>query len=171
MIEAIDEGHNQYIRTWGHPDLVKTVARIYGEKLQRKVDPMTEVIITMGALGGIMSFIMAFVNEGDEVCLFEPTYPLYLDHIRICGGKVKGVPLDFSEGTFRFDPEKLRQTLSEKTKLFIFNNPNNPAGKCFTREEIEQISKVLEEFPHILVLSDEVYEHLTFDDRQHVFFA
>lgn len=136
-MEAIDEGHNQYIRSWGHLELVNAIARIYGKKLGRELDPLNEVMVTQGANGGLNSFIMAFVNEGDEIAMFEPSFPMYFDHIRIAGGVVKTVPLEFKEDTWKFDPENLRKALSDKTTVFIFNNPNNPTGKCFTREEIE----------------------------------
>jgi aspartate/methionine/tyrosine aminotransferase len=132
---------------------------------------MTEVIITSGANGGLNAFILAIVNDGDEVVLFEPTYPLYLDHVRMANGVIKPVPLEYKDNEWKYDPEVLRKTFSDKTKLFIFNNPNNPAGKRFSREEIEEISKILEEFPHVFVISDEVYDFLTFDDKEHLHFA
>lgn len=98
MMNAIDEGFNQYIRTFGHPELVKKIAEIYGKKLNRKLDPMNEVLVTQGANGALFSFIMAFINEGDEIVMFEPCFPLYLDHVRIAGGVIKPVPLEYSAG-------------------------------------------------------------------------
>ena len=96
---------------------------------------------------------------------------MYFDHARMRDAIIKPVPLEFNGTTWTFNPETLRQTLSSKTKLLIFNNPNNPTGKCFTREELETITKILEEFPHVFVLSDEVYDFLTFDKREHILFA
>jgi len=98
MISAIDGGFNQYCRSFGHPTFVKAIADTYGERyfnkaLGRKVDPMTEVLVTAGANGALNCFIAAFVNEGDEIVAFEPMFPLYLDHTELAGGKCIGVSL------------------------------------------------------------------------------
>ena len=79
-MKAIDDGHNQYCRTFGHPMLVQAIADRYSQKLGRNIDPMSEILVTMGANGALTSYIQAFVNPGDEVVLFEPTFPMYLDH-------------------------------------------------------------------------------------------
>lgn len=114
---------------------------------------------------------MALVEPGDEVIVFEPCFPMYIDHVRLANGNYKPVPLEFKDGTWRFDPVLLRNTLSDKTKLLILNSPHNPTGKCFTRAEMEEISKILEDFPNVIVMSDEVYDFLTFDGNEHVHFA
>lgn len=129
------------------------------------------MLITQGANGSLHSYIGALVNEGDEICMFEPCFPMYFDHTYLSRGTVKQAHLEYRDGDWRFDPENLRKSLSSKTKLFLFNNPHNPTGKLFSREEMEQITKVLDEFPHVVVLSDEVYEFLTFDGREHTLFA
>lgn len=147
MMQSINEGFNQYCRTFGHPELVNKVCEIYGQRFNRKINPLTEILITPGANGALHAFISAFINPGDEIAMFDPQFPLYLDHIRICSGTVKSCPLEIKDGQWTFDPQKLRDTLSDKTRMFIFNNPHNPTGKNFTKEEIEQISKVLDEFP------------------------
>ena len=79
--------------------------------------------------------------------MFEPCFPLYNDRVRMAGGILKQVPLVYSAGKRKFNPEDLRKALSDKTKIFLFNNPNNPTGKNFSKEEIEQITSVLDEFP------------------------
>ena len=87
-----------------------------------------------------MAFINAFVNAGDQVVVFEPMFPLYLDHTEFAGGKVEGVPLRLSaeDGIWRFDPETLRAALSKpSSKVFVFNTPHNPTGKVFTVEEMQ----------------------------------
>ena len=173
MVQAIDEGNNQYTRTFGHPSLVHAIADIYGPKLGRTINPMTEVLVGNGANAINGAFLQAFVHPGDEVVIFEPCFPMYFDHLQFCGGKLRGVPLDLDEATgeWSFNPEKFRAALSSKTKLVILNTPHNPTGKCFTRAELEQISQILDEFPNVFVLSDEVYDFLTFDGMEHVRFA
>jgi len=79
---------------------------------------------------------MALINPGDEIVLIEPCFPMYLDHARLANGVIKSIPLVVVDGIWKIDLQLLRTTLSEKTKLFIFNNPNNPTGKNFTLEEI-----------------------------------
>lgn len=103
--------------------------------------------------------------------MFDPQFPLYLDHIRICNGVIKSVPLDFKDGKWRFDPDQVRATLTKDTKIFIFNNCHNPTGKVFTREEMEVLSKIFDEFPQLVVISDDVYDYLTFDDNEYILFA
>ena len=89
----------------------------------------------------------------------------------MAGGTLKSVPLKVKDGAWVFDPEDLRKVLSEKTKLLILNSPHNPTGKCFTRQELEKISEILQDFPDVVVLSDEVYDFLTFDGLEHIPFA
>jgi len=151
--------------------LCKKVAEVYGKKLGRTINPFTEVLITSGANAALDSYILALINEGDELVLFEPCFPCYLDHVRIAGGVIKSAPLEFKDGSWRFDPELLRKALGPKTKIIILNTPHNPTGKVFTREELEQITEILKDFPHVVVISDEVYDFLTFDGKEHVRFA
>ena len=118
-----------------------------------------------------MAFINAFCNEGDEVVSFEPMFALYLDHTQFSGARMHGVPLYLDNNEWKFDPEMLRIALSRPTsKIFVFNSPHNPTGKVFTREEMQLISDILDDFPHVLTLSDEVYEFLTFDGHSHTHF-
>ena len=103
--------------------------------LGRNIDPMKEVLVTSGANGALSSFILALVNPGDEMIVFEPCFPMYLDHLEIAGGVIKSVPLVETDGYWVFDPEALRSALSPKTKLLILNSPHNPTGKCFSLVE------------------------------------
>ena len=92
--------------------------------------------MTAGANGALSSFILGLVNEGDELVTFEPAFPMYFDHLTMSGGKIKTVPLEVDDkGEWVFDPEKLRKTLTEKTRVLVFNTPHNPTGKCFSLEE------------------------------------
>mmetsp|Transcript_11566 Transcript_11566/g.17460 ORF Transcript_11566/g.17460 Transcript_11566/m.17460 type:complete len:152 (+) Transcript_11566:401-856(+) len=97
---------------------------------------------------------------------------MYIDHLQMSGGKLKSVPLEVDgEGEWVFDPEVLRSTLTDKTRALILNTPHNPTGKCFTRKELEKITEILEDFPNVIVIADEVYDFLTFDGLEHVPFA
>ena len=174
MTAAMQAGHNQYTRTFGVPALVQKIAAVYGPKLGREVNAMKEVLVTQGANGALGSFISAFCNPGDSVVAFEPMFPLYLDHCEFAtsGGQITGVPLRLVDGIWKFDAAELRAALSKPTsKVFVFNTPHNPTGKVFTQEEMQQISDILDDCPHVLTLSDEVYDFATFDGRQHLHFA
>lgn len=138
VIKAIDEGHNQYCRTFGHPILVESVAKEYGPRFGRHLNSNTEILITNGANGALSAFILGLTDPHDEVVVIEPCFPLYLDHLRIAEAVVKSVPLEYShaEDTWKLNLEVFRNTLSSKTKMLIINNPNNPTGKCFNKEEL-----------------------------------
>lgn len=111
-------------------------------------------------------------DENDEIILIEPFYSHYLCHAQLSRGTVKTVPLVLGEDDeWHLNLDILKSTLNEKTKAFIMNTPHNPTGKVFTLEELTEISDILEEFPHVYVLSDDVYSLLTFDDAQHHIFA
>jgi len=156
----------------GHLLLVEEIAKYYGPKLGREIDPLSEICVTQGANGSLSPIIQAMANPGDEVVYFEPTFPMYLDHMQLAGVKEKSVPLHVNkDGDWVFNPDELRAAFSNKTKLLILNSPHNPTGKCFTREELELISDVLDEYPDCFVLSDEVYDFLTFDNLKHIPFS
>ncbi len=101
----------------------------------------------------------------EEVLVFEPCFPQYYDHIQMAGATFKPVPLEFKENKWVFDPESFKRALSDKTKVVILNNAQNPTGKLFTVDELELISKILDEYPKAIVISDDVYEYLVFDNK------
>jgi len=181
MVDAMgDAASNQYSRSFGHPIFCNAIAKEYGklyyeEFLGRPIDAMKEVLISHGANTLLNVFCAALLNKDDECVAFEPHFPTYLDHIEMAGGKPQFCPLRYDKEAkiWKYDINELRAALGrEKCKLFILNSPHNPTGKVFTREEYEEIGTMLEkEFPHIIVLADEVYDFLTFDGRVHVPFA
>ena len=133
---------------------------------------MKEVIVTLGANGSLMAFINALCNKGDEVVTFCPMFPLYLDHIEMSGAKLNSVPLEYHDDKWTFNPDTLRAALSrEEAKVLVINTPHNPTGKVFTKDEIQVISDILDDCPHVVTLSDEVYDFLTFDGTTHTSFA
>ena len=113
--------------------MVNKVAEIYGAHMGVKLNPLTEVLGTLGANGSLHSFIQGWLNPGDELVTFEPMFPMYLDHIEMSGGRLRAVPLNYSDKEWMFNPEELRKALSApNVKVFIFNSPHNPTGKVFS---------------------------------------
>ena len=160
---------HQYTRPAGHPRLVQQLARRYSLHLNRPVDAMTQVAVTVGASQALYLTLQVMIQPGDEVILFEPFFDLYLNQIRLAGGTPVFVPLEFqpyendrfSGGDWLLKRDTLHQKVSLKTKAIILNSPHNPTGKVFTRTEMEYIAESLElASPDCIVLSDEVYKYI-----------
>uniref|UniRef100_UPI00036136EB aminotransferase class I/II-fold pyridoxal phosphate-dependent enzyme n=1 Tax=Nocardiopsis halotolerans TaxID=124252 RepID=UPI00036136EB len=133
------------------------------------LDPDTEVYVTVGATAGIAAAMLALVERGDEVIVFEPMYDSYAAMITLAGGVRRPVTLrpDPVTGRFGFDPEELRAAVGPRTRMILVNTPHNPTGTVFTAEELEQIARVCREHD-LIAFTDEVYEFLTFDGKPHV---
>lgn len=112
MVQAIYDGHNQYVRNQGAVSLVDSVAKVYGPKFERELNPLTEILISEGANGALNTVVNTFMEEGDEIVYFEPCYPMYLDIINLTRVTPKPVALEFNDGTFRFNPNQLKESLS-----------------------------------------------------------
>ena len=134
MTQAMRDGHNQYNRSFGVAPLVNKIAAVYGPKLGKELNPMKDVLVTLGANGALSSYVNAYSNSSDQVVAFEPMFPMYIDHGEFSGGNIKGIPLaQDANGIWQFDPAVLRAELTKpETKVFIFNTPQNPTGKVFT---------------------------------------
>ena len=163
---AITEGRgNQYPPVHGLPELRLAIAehqqRFYG----LTVDPMTDVVVTTGATEAIQSVILAFCERDDEVVVFEPWFDIYATGIALAGATRVSVPL--RPPTFRPDIDALRDAITDRTRLLIVNSPHNPTGVVFTREELQGIADIAIE-RDLIVLSDEVYEHLWYDGHPHI---
>ena len=164
-VDAINADINQYAITWGAPRLRRAIAdktrRFYG----LEVDPDREVTVTCGATEAMMCAMLAVVEEGDEVIVFEPFYENYVPDAAMSGARLVFVTLR-GEG-FSFDPGELRRAFSPRTRAIIVNTPNNPSGKVFTRAELQQIAALCQEFD-TLCITDEIYEHILYDGREHI---
>jgi len=164
-VDAINADINQYAITWGAPRLRRAIAdktrRFYG----LEVDPDREVTVTCGATEAMMCAMLAVVEEGDEVIVFEPFYENYVPDAAMSGARLVFVTLR-GEG-FSFDPDELRRAFSPRTRAIIVNTPNNPSGKVFTRAELQQIAALCQEFD-TLCITDEIYEHILYDGREHI---
>ncbi|OMJ77809.1 hypothetical protein SteCoe_22513 [Stentor coeruleus] len=174
LAEAANSNENQYCRPAGVPMLVEEIARVYGAKHNRKIDPMTEVAVCYGASEALLNATMSILNPGDEVIVVDPSFDIYIPQICISGGipiRVSLVPPNDDVSSWTIDFDKLEAAFTTKTKLFLFNTPNNPIGKVYTKEELEKIGRILEKWPNVGIIADEVYEHVIFDKRVHMSLA
>ncbi|KAH8118594.1 PLP-dependent transferase [Phellopilus nigrolimitatus] len=167
---------NHYSHPKGRIRLREAIKKHYGPVLGRDLDVESEVLVTSGANEGQYSVFTAFLEHGDEVIMFEPYFDQYLPSVVFNGGKPVYVPLHppaesrkvISTGDdWKIDFDELRRAVTSRTKMIIINNPHNPVGKVFKREELEKIGDIAKEF-NLLVMSDEVYDCLVFDGREHI---
>jgi N-succinyldiaminopimelate aminotransferase len=165
--EAIRTGHNQYPPGSGIPELRTAIAAHQKRHYALDFDPDTEVLVTAGATEGIAAAVTALAGPGDEVVVFEPYYDSYAATIALGGAHRRTVTLTRDGGGWRFDPDDLLPAITRRTKAILLNTPHNPTGKVFARDELELIASLAREHD-LIVIADEVYEHLLFDDRRHV---
>jgi aminotransferase len=158
-MEAIDQDINQYAITWGSKDFRDAIARKTQTYLGIEIDPETEITVTCGSTEGMIAAMMATVDPGEEVIVFEPYYENYAPDAILSDAKPRYVPLRAPD--WSFDRDELRATFNQKTKAIIVCNPNNPTGKVFTREEMEFIGGLCQEFD-ALCFTDEIYEHILY---------
>ena len=163
-IAAIEENFNQYSITWGAKPFRNAIAQKYQRTYGLEFDPEREITVCCGSTEGMIASLLAITNEGDEIVVFEPFYENYHPDTLLCGASRKLVPLRPPDWTF--DREELRRAFSPRTKAIIINTPNNPTGKVFSREELEFIANLCQEFD-TLAITDEIYEHITYDGFSH----
>ncbi len=167
-VDAIRSGTNQYPPLLGAPTLRRAIAdhqqRWYGIEL----DPATEIVVTAGATEALAGALLGMLDAGDEVVLFEPMYDSYQACIALAGARAVPVVLAPGEdGTYGFDPDELRSAVTAATKVILLNTPHNPTGKAFTSGELRLIAELAQEHD-LVVVTDEVYEHLLFDGNEHI---
>lgn len=158
-MEAIDHDVNQYAITWGSKDFRDAIARKTQSYLGIEIDPETEITVTCGSTEGMIATMMATVDPGEEVIVFEPFYENYAPDAILSDAHPRYVPLRAPE--WNFDRDELRATFNKKTKAIILCNPNNPTGKVFSRDEMEFIAELCQEFD-ALCFTDEIYEHILY---------
>jgi N-succinyldiaminopimelate aminotransferase len=170
-IAAIREGHNQYPPGAGIPELRQAISDHHLRCYQLGYDPDGEVLVTAGATEAVTAAVLALAEVGDEVVVFEPYYDSYAASIALAGANLRTVTLhreDSKEGVgWRFDAEELAAAITSKTRVILLNTPHNPTGKVFTPDELLVIADLAER-ANLVVVADEVYEHLVFDGRRHV---
>ncbi|MGC0330584.1 N-succinyldiaminopimelate aminotransferase [Streptomyces sp. SAI-170] len=167
-VRALRDGRgNQYPPGPGVPELRTAIAAHQQRWYGLTYDPDTEVLVTAGATEAIAAALLALVEPGDEVVALEPYYDSYAACIAMAGGTRVPVTLRPHEGAFRLDLDELRDAVTERTRLLLINTPHNPTGTVLTREELTAIAELAVE-RDLLVVTDEVYEHLVFDEAGHV---
>jgi aspartate/methionine/tyrosine aminotransferase len=163
-MEAVEEDYNQYAITWGTKDFRNALAEKTKWFLGLDIDTETEMTVTCGSTEGMIAAMMATVDEGEEVIVFEPFYENYAPDAILSDARPRHVPLYQAENGWFFDKEELRRAFNEKTKAIILCNPNNPTGKVFSMEEMQFIADLCREFD-ALCFTDEIYEHIIYDSR------
>ncbi len=158
---AMEEGANQYAPGIGVPPLRAAIARHQERHYGLVLDPNTEVVVTTGCTEAVAAALLGLVDPGDEVVVLEPYYDSYVAMLDMCGARRRPVTLRAPD--FRPDPDELRAAITPSTKLVLLNTPHNPTGTVLTREELQLVADLAIENDAIVV-TDEVYEHLVFDD-------
>lgn len=154
------ENVHQYTPMSGYPPLLDKIARLTQESYKRTVNPNNEILITAGATEGIFATIQALVNLNDEAIILDPSYDCYEAPILLSNAKPIRVSLN---DDFTPNWETISAAVNGRTKLIIINNPHNPTGKTWTQNDFLQLEKLVDAFPKLIVLSDEVYEYITFE--------
>jgi aminotransferase len=164
-VEAIRGERNQYAITWGVPALRQAIS----EKMQRRyglsADPDRHVTVTCGVTEGIVSSLMAVINPGDEVVIIEPFHENFLPAVLFAGGTPVFVPLE--PPAYYLDPNRLRAAFTRRTRAIIINTPHNPTGRVFTREELQGVADLCQQFDAVAI-TDEIYEHIVYDGHEHI---
>ena len=168
LLEALSQatltGHNQYAAGDGLMSLREQVVQLFLKRDQIKIDPTTEITITPGATIGIFSAIQALIHAGDEVIIFDPSYDSYAPSVQLVGGKAIHIALGGQN--FSVDWNRVKHAISDHTRMIIVNTPHNPTGTIWSRSDWLCLIELIQD-KNIVVLSDEVYEHLIFDGQQH----
>ena len=166
--EQIAQGHNQYPPGTGLADLREAISQHQLRFWDLSYDADTEVLVTMGATEALAGALLGLLNEGDEVIVFQPLFDTYAGCIALSGATTTPVTLrSQNSGRFQFDADELRRAVTSRTRMILLNSPHNPTGTVFTRDELQCIADLA--IAHdLLVVSDEVYEHLVFDDARHI---
>lgn len=171
-VDAIHAGYNQYSITWGTPRFREAIAHKVTEFNGIPTDPDRNVTVTCGSTEGMMSSLLAIINPGDEIVIFEPFYENYGPDTIISGATPIYVPLRETRcpergDIFSYDPDELRNAFSKNTKAIVLNTPSNPIGKVFTHAELKEIAALCCEF-NCLAVTDEIYEHMIYNERPHI---
>ncbi len=161
---AIDGDFHQYAITWGAPRLRRAIAQKYERFYGIALDPELHVTVCCGSTEAMLATLLAVLDPGDEVIIFEPFYENYGPGCIIAGAEPVFVPLEPPE--FTFDPDRLAAAVSSRTRAVVFNSPNNPSGKVFSRAELETIADLCIRHD-LLAITDEIYEHIVFDGLRH----
>jgi methionine aminotransferase len=165
VYEAMREGKNQYVHMCGLPSLREALSEKVNDAYQSSINSDTNITITPGGTYAIYTAFTSILHPGDEVIVFEPAYDSYIPNIEINGGVAVRIPLNFPDYSINW--EMVREKISPQTKAIIINSPHNPSGSVLTENDIAQLRSIVDN-TGIYIISDEVYEHLIFDQKQHL---
>lgn len=168
-IEALQKGATKYTPVSGTLDLRKAISRKLDQD-QKLVVPPEQIIVGTGAKHAIFNVLFAMLNDGDEVIIPSPYWLSYPEMVTVLGGRSVFIPTDESLG-FKISPSQLKKSITPKTKILILNSPSNPTGAVYSRSELEALAEVLEAYPQVQIISDEIYEKLIYDGKTHVSIA
>ena len=164
VTKAINSGYNQYAPMAGNLELRLAIANKYQRLYKETYNPETEITVTAGATQAIFTIISTFIRTNDEVILFKPAYDCYEPAVVVNGGKP--ISIQLSAPNYKVNWDEVASKISSKTKMILINSPHNPSGTIWSKEDMIQLQKLTQN-TDIIVLSDEVYEHIVFDDTQH----
>jgi methionine aminotransferase len=156
------ENVHQYLPMVGYRPLLGKISALVAKSYGRKVQPDTEILVTAGATQAIFTTITALVQQDDEVIILDPSYDCYEAPVLLCNAKPVRIALN---DDYTPNWERIENAMSSKTKMIIINNPHNPTGKILTVTDFEVLEQLMEQFPNVIVLSDEVYEYITFEEK------
>lgn len=163
--KAMRDGHNQYVHMCGLPMLRERIAEKVNTAYGCNVHPDSDITVTPGGTYAIYTAFTTILQPGDEVIVFEPAYDSYIPNIEVNGAKAVSIHLDYPDYSINW--EKVREKVNEKTKAIIINSPHNPTGSVWSENDIAQL-RALVDGTNIYIISDEVYEHLIFDGKEHL---
>ena len=156
------ENVHQYAPMSGLPNLLEKISEMIFNQYNRKIDPASSLLVTAGATQAIFTTIQALVHKNEEVIILDPSYDCYESPVILAGATPIRIPLNKD---FLPDWDKIRSSVSDKTRLIITNNPHNPSGTVWKKEDILELEKLVLDFPNLVVLSDEVYEFISFENK------
>jgi methionine aminotransferase len=162
VIRLAKENVHQYLPMTGYPPLLSNIARLVKKSYQRILLPETEILVTAGATQAIFTTIQALIQSDDEVIILDPSYDCYEAPVLLCNARPVRIALN---DDYTPDWDCIQKACSDNTKMIIINNPHNPTGKILTQSDFAALESLLENFPKINVLSDEVYEYITFEHK------
>ena len=164
-VRALEHGANQYAPGPGRPELRQAIARHQQRHYGLDLDPDRQICVTTGCTEGVAAALLGLVDEGDEVVVLEPYYDSYVAMIQMAGGVRR--PVTLRSPDFRLDADELRAAVGPRTRFILLNSPHNPTGTVLARDELQAIADLAIEHD-LVVITDEVYEHLVFDSHEHV---
>ncbi|WP_185869862.1 pyridoxal phosphate-dependent aminotransferase [Blattabacterium cuenoti] len=163
--KAIDEGFHYYTPVSGYLELRKVICDKFYRDNNLKYTP-SQIVVSTGAKQAIMNVLLSLLNKNDEVIIPSPYWVSYLQMVKICESNPVVVPTNM-KNNFKIYPEQLEKAITDKTKLFIFSTPCNPTGSIYSYKELRNLAEIFKKFPKIMIISDEIYEHISYSSEKH----